>query len=119
MSKKILLIEDVADIVTMVLPRLRNQGYEVIVANDGVDGLEKVMTEKPDLIILDVLMPKMDGYTFIKEFKKIGTLEATPVIVLTAQDKLQDIFKQEGIKDYIVKPFEAAELLDAIKKYFV
>ncbi|MCP4650834.1 MAG: response regulator [PVC group bacterium] len=117
--KKILVVDDEHDMVTILKARLEKRGFAVVSAYDGAEGLEKIDEENPDLIILDIIMPKMDGYTVIKELKKRSMKEGSsliPVIVLTAKDKMQDLFAMEGVTDYIIKPFEVPELLDKINK---
>lgn len=117
MSKKILVIDDEPEIVTVLRMRLESQKYSVVAANDGIEGLKKVSEEKPDLIILDILMPRMDGFTFLLELKKVHPDHAVPVIVLTAKEMMSDLFKLEGVHDYVLKPFEADDLLARIRKY--
>src|SRR3989338_1841917 len=103
MNKKILVIDDEPEMTELLKSRLESQSYEIITAHDGEEGLEKARYEKPDLIILDVLMPKMDGYTFVRELKVEEATKGIPVIVLTAKRRMQDLFKLEGIHDYILK----------------
>ncbi len=117
MAKKILVIDDEAGVLKLIATRLEANKFVVVTAVDGAEGLEVAKREKPDLIILDIQMPKMDGYSFVRELKKISDLQSIPIIVFTAKDKMQDLFKVEGIKDYIVKPFDAEVLLAAIKKH--
>lgn len=117
MAKKILVIDDEPHIIKVVTSRLEANGYEVITANDGDAGLEKLKSEGADLIIMDVMMPKMDGYTFVKKIRADDSIPEVPVIVLTAKEKMKELFEIEGIKDYIVKPFEAKELLEKVNKY--
>ena len=115
--KKILIIDDEPGVVQLIKIRLEANGYETLSAADGEQGLQALKTHQPDLIILDVRMPIMDGYTFVRQAKRDGHLKNTPIIVLTAKEKLQDMFKLEGIKDYIVKPFNTDDLLSRIKQY--
>ncbi len=117
MSSKILIIDDELDIVSMVKMRLEANNYTVISAFNGLEGLEKVKNEKPDLIILDIMMPKMDGFTFVQELKKNSEGKKIPIIILSVKDKMQDIFKMEGVQDYVIKPFVAEMLLERIRKY--
>ncbi len=117
MSKKILVIDDDPTLVKVVQPFLMSHGYEVTVANDGQQGIEAARKNAPDLIILDVQMPKMNGYTFIFELKKIANIKSIPIIVLTAKEGMAEIFKVEGVKEYISKPFKSEVLLTTIKKY--
>lgn len=117
MSKKILVIDDEPDFLMVMEMRLRSQGYEAIIASEGDEGLKKAKTRQPDLILLDIMMPKMDGYTFVLELKKMESLKNTPIIVLTAKDKMEDIFKLEGVSDYLLKPCDEEELLAKIRKH--
>ncbi len=112
--KKILIIDDEPHIVKMVESRLKMNDYEVVSAFNGREGLNKVHDETPDLIILDVMMPKMDGYTFVRELKK--EKNETPVIVLTAKTGMADLFEMEGVVAYIQKPFETEDLLKIISR---
>ena len=112
MAKKILVVDDDQTNVKIVQSRLEATGYQVVVALDGDEGLLKAKLEKPDLIILDIQMPRMNGYTFINELKKIQTLKSTPVIVLTAHETMQPIFSLKGVKGYLVKPLNINILLE-------
>ncbi len=119
MAKKILVVDDEPDLVKALKIRLESKGYKVVPAFDGEEGIKKVEEENPDLIILDIMMPKMDGFTTLKQLKKRcinRNIPLPPVIVLTAKGKMQDLFAIEGIKDYVVKPFEYQDLLDRIEK---
>ena len=117
-TKKILVVDDDPSLLELMKSFLVSRGYETETASDGADGLEKVKSCDPDLIILDVMMPKMDGYTFIRELKKTGKLNKLSIIVLTAREMMRDMFVQEGIKDYLIKPFQPEDLLEKISKCF-
>jgi len=117
MAKKILVVDDEQELVNMMKLRLAANKYEVITANDGKEGLEKWKAEQPDLILLDIMMPEMDGYTFIQESKTYGGLNAAPIVVLTAKVQMEDLFKIEGVKDYILKPFSDENLMEIIEKH--
>jgi DNA-binding response OmpR family regulator len=117
MAKKVLLIDDDPTLVKVVKPYLESHDYVVSIASDGEEGIQKTQKERPDLIVLDVQMPRMNGYTFIFELKKVSGMKAVPIIVLTAKEGMAEIFKVEGVKDYITKPFKPEVLLTAIKKY--
>ena len=118
MAKKILLIDDDEATLKLLKPFLVSKGYSVETAMDGLEGLEKVRSWKPDLVVLDVIMPRMDGYGFVREIKKDPKLRAVPVVVLTAREMMRDVFVQEGIKDYVIKPYDPEELLRMIVKHF-
>lgn len=117
MSKKILVIDDEPQFVQVLKVRLEANGYGVVTAGDGIAGLETWKKEKPDLIILDIMMPELDGYSFVQDSKTNPDLNPCPIIVLTAKPGFDEIFKIEGVKDYIVKPFNDKELLEKIRKY--
>lgn len=115
-KKKILIIDDDADMVEMIGLRLETSGYEVITANDGLTGLERARKENPDLILLDVRMPKMDGHTMLRNLKKYReNTKSIPVIMLTGMKKLEDLFYLEGAVGYITKPFDDKEFFAKIE----
>jgi CheY-like chemotaxis protein len=116
MPHKILIIDDDRINTALVKFMLAERCYEVICAEDGEKGLEKVKTEKPDLIILDIKMPRMNGYEFMTELKSMQGFLITPVIMLTAHENLEDIFMMEGVSGYFVKPVDLNALLKKIEK---
>lgn len=116
-GKKILIIED-DDIVARTIERcLRGGDYRVMLANSGVDGLQAARRDVPDLVILDVIMPGMDGYTVCKEMRKDSLLSEVPILFLTAKTKDDDKITglTAGADDYLGKPFNVDELLLRIK----
>jgi len=115
MAKKILLVDDDPHIVQLLKTRLLASQYEIVTASNGEVGYEKLKVESPDLVLLDVLMPQMDGYAFVLRMKEDNFLSRTPVIMLTAKDNMKDLFEMEGVSDYIVKPFQAVDLLKKIE----
>jgi CheY-like chemotaxis protein len=119
MKKCILLIEDNEPIRENTAELLELDNYEVIVATDGYEGLEMLQARKPDLILCDILMPKMDGYDFLRAMRKDYRFSSLPFIFFTAYSEKKDIEKgiQMGATDYLVKPFEANELIRLIQKY--
>ena len=118
MSKKILIVDDDKSALNLLQSFFVGKGYDVQTAADGVEGLEKVRQWSPDIVLLDVMMPRMDGYGFVREMKKDAKLRSLPIIVLTAREMMRDVFLQEGIKDYVVKPYDPEELLKVLLKYF-
>ena len=116
MSKKILIIDDESDIVELVKVRLIANGYEVVTAESGLDGISVLQAERPDLIILDVMMPDLDGHTFVRVIKKYEDFRDIPILVFTAKPGLQELFKMEGIGHYLVKPFEAQVFLNKVSE---
>ena len=115
---KILIVDDEINIVQTLQDRLEVNGYRVITACDGREGLQKAMAEKPDIILLDIIMPIMDGHEMLEHLRKTEEIKDTPVIILSARSQTQDIGRANicGIDDYIVKPFDLNELLEKIEK---
>lgn len=115
MSNKILFVEDEEDLTLIVADTLRGQGYEVITAVDGIEGIEKFKTEAADIVVADVMMPKMDGFTMAKEIRKISP--TVPLLFLTAKSTIDDVEEgfEIGANDYLKKPFELRELIVRIK----
>ena len=113
--KKILIVDDDVTFIKIIEPFLKSQGFEVVIANDGEDGIKK-LKEKPHLIILDVQMPVMDGYEFVLAKKKVEGDQKVPIIVLTAKEGMAEIFKVEGAREYLLKPFQPAALLKSIQR---
>ena len=119
MNKKILLVEDEKNIILGVRTCLDAVGYQVEVVEDGAAAIELLRKEKPDLILLDLLMPKVDGFEVLAFLKKDETTSKIPVIVLTAKAEEEDRQRAMdlGAKDYMTKPFRPQELWDVLKKY--
>ena len=117
-KKRILVVEDEVELVKALQIRLEASGYEVLAAYDGMEGLEKAKKENPDLIILDIMMPKMDGYATLSKLKEAGETKDIPVIMLTAKAQSDDVARsmQLGAADYIAKPFSHMSLLEKIGK---
>ncbi|MBU0469606.1 MAG: response regulator [Candidatus Omnitrophica bacterium] len=113
--KKILVIDDDPQMRKMLVTRLGKNGYLVEAACDGVEGLEKWKTFKPNLIILDVCMPNMDGFSFVQESKANEEIESVPIIVLTSREEMVDIFAGEGVSGYLIKPYNEEEMLEKIE----
>ncbi|MFH1247846.1 MAG: response regulator [Candidatus Omnitrophota bacterium] len=119
MTQKILIIDDEPDIVKLLESRLKSNNYEVIVAFDGKSGLELARQQRPDLIILDVVMPNMGGFEVLHALKHGSQTSMIPVIMLTQKrdsGSMLDAHEQGGT-DYISKPFDPQELLKVIKRY--
>ncbi len=119
MSKgKILVVDDEIYIVHILDFSLGMEGYEVITALDGEQALEKVKTEKPDLIVLDIMMPKLDGYEVCKHIKSSASTQHIPVILLSAKGRNVDqkLGFDVGADDYITKPFSPRKLVERINQ---
>lgn len=117
-KKKILVVDDEADLVEMVTLRLEANDYAVIKAYDGQAGLDLSRTEKPDLIILDLMLPKLDGYKVCRMLKFDEKYKNIPIILFTAkaQDADRELGREVKADAYITKPFDPAVLLAEIKK---
>jgi DNA-binding response OmpR family regulator len=113
---RVLVVDDESDIVSTIQYRLKFCGFDVITASNGKEGLEKAANEKPDIILLDINMPVMDGHEMLERLKNRPDLKDTPVIMLTAYSDRKDIAKTAdlGIADYITKPFDFTELMEKI-----
>ncbi len=113
--KKILVVDDQPGCVKMLTGRLEANNYKVVCAFNGEEALVKVKEEIPDLIITDVLMPRMDGYTLVRELKKTGS--NVPIIIVTSRTEMSELFELEGVCDYLIKPFDAKELMEKVNGY--
>lgn len=113
-NEKILVVDDDANICELLRLYLTKEGYQVTVANDGEEGLEKFNAVKPDMVLLDVMMPRMDGLEVCRRIRKAGN---TPVMMLTAKGETFDkvLGLELGADDYVVKPFDAKEVVARVK----
>ncbi len=116
MVKKILLVEDDKKISDLVKDSLQDEGYVVEQSFDGEDGYFKIIENQPDLVILDIMMPKMNGYKFCAKVREIGIV--TPILMLTAKSGEYDVEEglDTGANDYLKKPFSMVELLARVRK---
>jgi len=120
MAKKVLIIEDDAMISGMYKTRLEQEGYAVVTADNGGQGLEVAVREKPDLILLDVMMPMMDGFALLQELRLKSTFKETPIIMLTNLGTTEDKEKGEkfGATDYLVKAnLTPSQVSEHVAKY--
>ncbi len=117
MSDKILIIDDDLDTLKLVGLMLERQGYEITVAGNGTQGLSKAATDRPDLILLDVMMPDLDGYEVAKRLRADPTLSQIPIIMFTAKSMVDDKVAgfEAGVDDYLTKPTHPAELTAHVK----
>jgi len=120
MARKILTCDDEKHIVRLIQVNLERQGYEVITAYNGVECLEKVQEDRPDLIVLDVMMPEMSGFEVLEKLKSNPNTETIPVIMLTARAQDVDVLRgwQSGVECYLTKPFNPMELIAFVKRIF-
>ena len=115
---KILIVDDETSVIKIVRMSLEAHGYEVIAANDGEEGLEKAKSETPNLIILDVLIPKMDGYEVCRLLKTDALYTNIPIILFTgkAQDDFEEIGVKVGADAFVTKPFNSMVLFGKIEE---
>jgi len=118
MAKRILVVDDEKNMVRLLQVNLEREGYEVVTAYDGAEGLEKARAMAPDLVLLDITMPRMDGFEVLNELKSHTSTEETPVVILTARSKDADIFRgyETGADAYLTKPLHPAELTSVIRR---
>jgi two-component system chemotaxis response regulator CheY len=119
MSKTFLIVDDSASMRQLVAFTIKDAGYDVLLAENGKDALEKMSRAKVDMVITDLNMPEMDGITFIRELRGKADYKFIPIIMLTTES--QDVKKQEGraagASGWIVKPFSPSQLMDVVKKF--
>jgi DNA-binding response OmpR family regulator len=113
---KILIIDDEADITETLSFMLQARNFDVITANSGQEGLDKVKKDHPDLILLDIMMPEMDGYKVCNKLKQDKETKNLPIIMLTAKGEADSVIKyyNSGANDYVVKPFSLSTLISRI-----
>jgi two-component system alkaline phosphatase synthesis response regulator PhoP len=118
MKKKILVVEDEAELTGAIQIRLEQAGYEVLIAYDGQQALEKARGENPDLIVLDLMLPKIDGYKVCRMLKFDEKYKKIPVVMLTAraQEKDESLGYEVGADAFITKPFKYQVLLSKIRE---
>lgn len=110
---KILIVDDLPENVFMLQDRLENEGYEVITAYDGNSGIEKALIEFPDLILLDIMMPDINGFEVCRQLVSNPNTSSIPVILVTAKSDIEDVKEglEAGAYDYVKKPFNRTELM--------
>lgn len=116
--RTILVADDDKELVMAIKTRLQAQGYHVIIAFDGQETVKLVLESEPDLVLLDVLMPVIDGYACLRQINARLGRGKIPVVVLTSRDYMKDLFTLEGIEDYILKPFDSEDLVLRIEQVF-
>ncbi len=115
-KKTILIIDDEPLISNAARDFLVTKGFEVLQAFDGESGLEMVKKNLPDLILLDIIMPKKDGFTVAKDLKFDEKTKDIPIIVYSAKEGMKDLFAIEGIENYLIKPINNDDLLSCVNK---
>ena len=117
MPATILIVDDDPTLVHALGQFFEKEGYRVRTSPDGADALKQVEAQRPDLIILDIQMPKLHGYSFLFELRKIDSNQDIPVIVLTSFTEMGSMFEAEGVKEFLTKPCAPQLLLEKVKKY--
>ena len=118
MTKTILTVDESRTMRDMLMLALKDAGYRVVQAEDGVHGLEVLQAESPDIVITDINMPRMDGFGFIEGMRADPDHKATPVLVLTTESDAakKQRAREAGATGWIVKPFDPAKLVDAVRR---
>lgn len=120
MAKTILAVDDERSIVRLVQVNLERYGYTVVTASDGREALEKIALHHPDLVVIDVMMPFMDGFEVLRRLRKDPATRELPVIMLTAKAMDSDVYEgwKSGADCYLTKPFHPGELLNFVRRIF-
>jgi len=118
-QKKILVVDDEADLVETIRFPLEMEGFNVLVSYNGEDALNQARKENPDLILLDLMLPKLDGYKVCRLLKFDERYKHIPILMLTAKTQIKDklLGKETGANEYITKPFDIDELMKKVKVY--
>ncbi len=120
-QKRILCIDDEPGMIELISLILRSEDVEVVGAYGGLEGLTKLRQERPDVVLLDIMMPEMDGWEVYKEIRADDDLKTLPVIIVTARtSSFEEVIAREraGVNDYLTKPFMPHELRDSLSKVF-
>lgn len=117
MGNRVLIVDDDEDMQALLQTVLERQKYEVVTAEDGIAALQELEKEAPDLIVLDLMMPRMDGYAFTEELRQRGLQSTIPIIVLSADVNAKQKADQLGADSYIAKPFDVRDLMDEISHF--
>ncbi|MBU1147690.1 MAG: response regulator [Candidatus Omnitrophica bacterium] len=116
-KKRVLVVDDDRDLIKMLKLRIEAEGFEFMSAEDGETMLKVMETKKPDVVILDIMLPKVDGYTALREMRKKEEFKDIPVIILSAKEKRKvgDLFALEDIAFFVEKPYDTRDLMQKIK----
>lgn len=117
--KKILLVDDANTARLMVKMILRQSGFDIVTANDGVEAVEQVEKEQPDLVLMDVIMPRMNGFEAVKEIRAMNGFQDVPIIMVTTRGEEENVRRgfEYGCSDYLTKPINNVELLAKIYSF--
>ncbi len=118
-KKKVLLVDDQNTVLMMERMMLREAGYDIVVARNGAEAVEKAVAERPDLMLLDVVMPKMDGFEVCRALRARPETKALPIILCTTRGDPTNVKTgyDAGCTDYVTKPFDSVELLAKLRGY--
>ena len=121
MARKVLVVDDETEVVKSLKRILEGKGYQVETAFDGVEAVKQALTVKPDIILLDIMMPKRDGFSVLAELRNTEATKNIPIVMLSAKGEISSLEEARfsGATDYIIKPFDVEELLKFIKKYII
>jgi len=117
--KKVLIVEDEKILAELLAKKLKEEGYDTVLAQDGEEGFKKIKEEKPDLILLDIVMPKMGGFEVLEEMQKTSEIKNIPVIVISNSGQPVEISRalELGVKDYLIKTqFDPDEVINKVKR---
>ena len=119
MTKTILLVDDDPDLVEMLRRKLEAEGYAVVMALDGKEALMKAEASQPDLVLLDLMMPVMDGFATLQELRRMPKTHATPIVILTGKGDRKSIFQAEllGANGFLVKPCDWTDMANMVRKH--
>jgi CheY-like chemotaxis protein len=118
-QKKILLVDDQNTVLMMERVMLREAGYQIVTAKNGAEAVQKAVAERPNLILLDVVMPEMDGFAVCKNLRSREETKAVPIILCSTRGESTNVQAgyDAGCNDYVTKPFNSVELLEKIQRY--
>jgi CheY-like chemotaxis protein len=119
MRKKVLAVDDQNTVLMLERMMLSSAGFDVVTARDGEEALEKAAAEGPDLILLDVMMPKMDGYATCRALRARPETKSTPILMVTTRSEVNNMQTgfAAGCNEYVTKPFNAVELVSIVQRY--
>jgi len=115
-KKKILVVDDEAHITMLLKMRLQAEGYDVELAADGEEGIAKMKSEKPDLVIMDVFMPRLNGYEAWDKKSRDPEIQKIPMIIMSAKCSTKDCYDNHAIVEFVPKPFDIPRFLEAVKR---
>lgn len=113
-SRTVLVVDDDPGVLEVLELALDAEGYQVVVARNGLEGLEQACSHRPDLMVVDLMMPIMDGWQLVREFRRDQATGSTPVIILSAAHNIDEAARDLGVEAVIAKPFNLDDLLDLI-----